>query len=183
VVFDLDGTREAARVSCLAPDRSTPPGPIDRLDDVCAAFLQRAQAWTGGAHPHRHQSGPSFPMARLVGPPGQRSLPGGAASGRSCHHALPARAHQFPQARARLSTRRTIWHRGRALRCGGLCRRSARQRVHRARSSSRAGASAPAERLSSNNARKERLVRSRDLCPNVPLGAEGVPCRVVVATR
>jgi hypothetical protein len=28
VVFDLDGTREAARVSCLAPDRSPPPGLI-----------------------------------------------------------------------------------------------------------------------------------------------------------
>src|SRR5260221_9613285 len=36
VVFDLDGTREAARVSCLAPDRRPAPSPIDRLNEVCA---------------------------------------------------------------------------------------------------------------------------------------------------
>ena len=36
MVFDLDGTREAARVSCLAPDRRPAPSPIDRLNEVCA---------------------------------------------------------------------------------------------------------------------------------------------------
>src|SRR3989454_5725660 len=43
IVFDLDGTREAARQRALPQAEDLPP-PFGRLDDVCAAFLHRAQA-------------------------------------------------------------------------------------------------------------------------------------------
>ncbi|MEO6889243.1 MAG: hypothetical protein ABI456_08245 [Ktedonobacteraceae bacterium] len=80
MVFDLDGTREAARQRALPQTEDLPP-PFRRLDDVCAAFLPRPQAWTSGANAHGHQSGPQLPMARLIWQPGQRSLPGGTAKG------------------------------------------------------------------------------------------------------
>jgi hypothetical protein len=44
-------------------------------------------------------------------------------------------------------------------------------------------AHASAERLSSSNGLQSQLVRSRDLCPEVPVGPEGLRYRVVVATR
>src|SRR5205807_2183990 len=56
----------------------------------------------------------------------------------------------------REAARRTIWHRGRALRRGWFRLCDPRQRLQRARSSARSGAFAPAERLSSSSARKAR---------------------------
>ena len=44
-------------------------------------------------------------------------------------------------------------------------------------------AHASAERLSSSNGLQSQMVRSRDLCPEVPVGPEGLRYRVVVATR
>ena len=41
VVFDIDGTREAARQRALPQTEDLPP-PFRRLDEVCAAFLHGA---------------------------------------------------------------------------------------------------------------------------------------------
>jgi hypothetical protein len=57
IVFDLDGTREAASPRALPQSKELPPA-FRRLDDVCAAFLHRAQAWASGAHPHRRKFRP-----------------------------------------------------------------------------------------------------------------------------
>jgi hypothetical protein len=78
VVFDLDGTREAARQRALPQTDDLPP-PFRRSDEACAAFLHRAQAWTSGTDVNRHKSGPQLPMARLVWQPREWTLPGGTA--------------------------------------------------------------------------------------------------------
>jgi hypothetical protein len=53
VVFDIDGTREAASPRAL-PQIDELPAAIGRLDDVCAAFLQGAQTWASRANADRH---------------------------------------------------------------------------------------------------------------------------------
>ena len=55
VVFDSDGTREAARQRGL-PKTEELPAPQPRLNKVCAAFLHRAQAWGGRRYAHRRLS-------------------------------------------------------------------------------------------------------------------------------
>src|SRR6266567_2375307 len=54
VVFDIDGTREAARQRALPQSDDLPPV-FRRLDEVCAAFLPGVQARASGADTHRHQ--------------------------------------------------------------------------------------------------------------------------------
>src|SRR5712691_4225951 len=57
VVFDIDGTREAARQRAR-PQTEELPSPQRRLNKVCAAFLHRAQTWGGRAYSHRRLAGP-----------------------------------------------------------------------------------------------------------------------------
>src|SRR5712691_9495843 len=90
VVFDIDGTREAARQRAL-PQRDDLPEPFRRLDDVCAAFLSRPQARASGPDADGHQSSPQLPMARFVWESRERSLPRGVAPGSCGDHALPHR--------------------------------------------------------------------------------------------
>jgi len=65
MIFDIDGTREAARQRAL-PQAEALPAPFRRLDDVCAAFLPGAQARAGRADSHRHQSGPQLKVGSAV---------------------------------------------------------------------------------------------------------------------
>ncbi len=56
VVFDIDGTREAARQRARPKTEELPP-PQRRLNQVCAAFLHGAQARGGCAYAHRRFAG------------------------------------------------------------------------------------------------------------------------------
>src|SRR5258707_2809725 len=142
VVFDIDGTREAARQRAL-PQTEELPAACRRLDDVCApgytgrkrGQVVRTRTVISQAH--------SWKSARLVWQPGQRSLPNGTAPGPRGDHALPHGA-PAPKGARPPPARWTIWHRGRAGRPGWLRLCDPWQRVHRARSSARPGASAPA---------------------------------------
>jgi len=93
VVFDLDGTREAARQRAV-PQTDDLPLAFRRLDDVCAAFLHRTQTRASGSDPHDGKSGPQLPLARQFWEQGQRALPRGIAKGARCHwslsHGIPA---------------------------------------------------------------------------------------------
>ncbi len=138
---------------------------------------------TKRAYPHRRKLRPQLSVARLVWRAARNGL-----YRKELRQVLSAigrylAAHQLPQERARLAVRWAIWHRGRAGGLGWLLVRDARQRVRRAGSSSRPGASAPAERLSSSVVPPSQLVRSLYDCPDVPVGPAGVHCRVVVATH
>src|SRR6266567_1726239 len=181
VVFDIDGTREAARQRALPKAEELPP-PQRRLNKVCApGYMGRkrgevVRTRTVVSQAHSYQWLGSF---------GNR---GNGLYREELRQVLSAigrylAAHQLPQERARLAVRWAIWHRGRAGGLGWLLVRDARQRVRRAGSSSRPGASAPAERLSSSVVPPSQLVRSLYDCPDVPVGPAGVHCRVVVATH
>jgi hypothetical protein len=87
VVFDIDGTREAARQRARPKTEALPP-PFRRLDDVCAAFLPRAQARGSRANAHRHQPGSQLPVVRFVWQSRQWTLPRGTAAGPLCHSTL-----------------------------------------------------------------------------------------------
>jgi hypothetical protein len=57
VVFDVDGTREAARQRAL-PQTADRPAPSRRLRPLCAAFLHWSQAGGSGPNPHNSLTGP-----------------------------------------------------------------------------------------------------------------------------
>src|SRR5438270_1265443 len=99
-------------------------------------------------------------------------------SHRSLSHGTPAPPGVRPAA-----ARWTIWHRGRALRRGWFRLCDPRQRLHRARSSARQrrGGHLPPDQFQQRP--ESPLVRSLYDCPAVPVGPEGVLCRVVVATH
>lgn len=56
-VFDIDGTREAARQRAL-PQTNDLPLAFRRLDDVCTAFLPGSQAWGSCQDAHNGFAGP-----------------------------------------------------------------------------------------------------------------------------
>jgi hypothetical protein len=88
VVFDIDGTREAARQRAL-PQTEELPAASRRLDDVCAAGYTLAQARGSRPDPYGCPPGTQLPVARLDGPPRHRTLPEGAAPGPCGHQSLP----------------------------------------------------------------------------------------------
>ncbi len=61
MVFDVDGTREAARQRAL-PQIEELPSAFRRLDDVCAPGYRGRQQRPSRPYSHRHQSSPQFPM-------------------------------------------------------------------------------------------------------------------------
>src|SRR5216683_21909 len=152
MVFDIDGTREAARQRALPQTEALPPV-FRRLDAHLCPWLHGAQARGNRAYPHRHQSGPHLPMARLVWQPRQWALPSGTAPGPLGHRSLPRCAPALAGARL-VALRWTIWHGGCACRPGWLLIRDARQRLHGAGSSSGPGTSAPATRSAPASSRK-----------------------------
>ena len=142
VVFDIDGTREAARQRALPQTDDLPPA-FRRLDDVCApgytgrkrGEVVRTRTVISQAH--------SFQWLGSFGNRGNGRYREELRKGAGRHHALPHGA-PAPAGTHPAAARRPIWHWGRALRSGWLRLCDARQRLHRARSSARPGASAPA---------------------------------------
>jgi len=152
VVFDIDGTREAARQRALPQSEELPPA-FRRLDDVCAPGYRgrkrgqvvRTRTVISQAH--------SF---QWLGSFGNR---GNGRYREELRQGLAAitrylTASQLPQAHTRLAARRPIWHGGCALRSRWLRICDTRQRLHGARSPSRPGASAPAPRSTPAASRK-----------------------------
>ncbi len=144
VVFDVDGTREAARQRALPQTEELPPA-FRRLDKVCAAGYtgrkrgEVVRTRTVVSQAHSYQWLGSF---------GNRGNGLYRAELRQVLSAIGRylTAHQLPQERARLAARWALGHRGRAGGSDWLLVRDARQRGRRAGSSSRPGASAPAPR-------------------------------------
>jgi hypothetical protein len=85
VVFDIDGTREAARP---APDRRAATC-LSSVGYSLCCWLHRAQAWGSRQDAHCGQSGPQLPVARLGWQPRQWTVPGGTAPGPLGHRSLP----------------------------------------------------------------------------------------------
>ena len=144
MVFDIDGTREAARQRALPQTDDLPPA-FRRLDEVCAPGYRGrkrgevVRTRTTVSQAHSYQWIGSFGN-RGNGRYREELRKGLAAIGRY----LPI--HHLPQERARLAPRRAIWQRDRALRCGLFRVCDARQRLSLARSSTDSGALALAPR-------------------------------------
>src|SRR5713101_3061482 len=98
VVFDIDGTREAARQRALPQGDDLPPA-SRRLDDVCAAFLHGPQARASGSYPHNHQPSPQLSLARQFWKQRQWTVSRGTAKSARCPHSLPRGSSASPGAR------------------------------------------------------------------------------------
>jgi hypothetical protein len=152
IVFDIDGTREAARQRALPQTDELPP-PFRRLHDVCApGYTGRkrgevVRTRTTVSQAHSYQWLGSFGN-RGNGRYREELRKGLAAIGRYLA------ASQLPQERARLAARWAIWHGGRALRSRWLRLCDARERVLGPRSSAGPGAFAPASREGAATPRK-----------------------------
>ncbi len=141
-VFDIDGTREAARQRALPQTDDLPP-PFRRLDDVCAPGYrgrkrgEMVRTRTTVSQAHSYQWLGSF---------GNRG--NGLYRTELCQSLAAIRryltGHQLPPEHTRLAPRRPIWERGCALRSGWVRVCDPWQRLQPARSSERCGASAPA---------------------------------------
>ncbi len=79
LVFDVDGTREAARQRAL-PKTADRPAPQRRL---------RPQTWGNRAYPYRHLAGSYASISRHVWKPRQWGIPSRTASGSDDHSKLP----------------------------------------------------------------------------------------------
>jgi hypothetical protein len=180
VVFDIDGTREAARQRALPQSEDLPPA-FRRLDDVCAPGYtgrkrgQVVRTRTVLSQAHRFQWLGSF---------------GNRGNGRyrtELHQALAAitrylAAHQLPPERALLRldgqygtgavlsdlTSFAFVTRGKEY--TALDQPLVQARLH-----------LPPDQFQQRP--ESRMVRSLYDCPQVPVGPEGVRCRVVVATH
>jgi hypothetical protein len=93
VVFDIDGTREAARQRALPQTEDLPPA-FRRLDDVCAPGYTLAQTRASGSDPHHGKPGPQLPVARQFWQPREWTISCRTASGALRHwsvsHCPPA---------------------------------------------------------------------------------------------
>jgi hypothetical protein len=140
-VFDIDGTREAARQRALPQTDDLPP-PFRRLDNVCAPGYRgrkrgevvRTRTTVSQAHSYQ-----------WLGSFGNR---GNGLYRMELRQSLAAirrylTGHQLPPEHTRLAPRRPIWERGCALRCGWLRVCHPRERLSPARSSADSGAVAP----------------------------------------
>ncbi len=180
VVFDLDGTREAARQRAL-PKREDLPPPFRRLDDVCAAGYtgrkrgEIVRTRTVVSQAHSYQWLGSF---------------GNRGNGRyrtELRQGLAAitrylTAHQIPQARtllrldgqygtgAVLSDLAGFPFVMRGKEYTVLDHPLVQARLH-----------LPSDQFQQRP--ESQITRSLYDCPEVPVGPEGVPCRVVVATH
>jgi hypothetical protein len=180
VVFDIDGTREAARQRALPQTEDLPPA-FRRLDDVCAPGYtgrkrgQVVRTRTVISQAHSFQWLGSF---------------GNRGNGRYREELRKARAsitryltaHQFPQARALLrldgqygtgavlSDLAGFAFVTRGKEYTALDHPQVQARLH-----------LPPDQFQQRP--ESQTVRSLYDCPDVPVGPEGVRCRVVVATH
>jgi hypothetical protein len=180
VVFDLDGTREAARQRAL-PQTEELPAAHRRLDEVCApgytgrkrGQVVRTRTVVSQAH--------SFQWLGSFGNKGNGRYREELRRGLTVIQELSGGTPSFASVGA-AAVGWPIWHRSRASGLGWLCLCDPRQRVDGARSSARPGASASAPDQFQQRS-ESQVVRSLYDCPEVPVGSLGVPCRVVVATH
>ncbi len=127
IVFDIDGTREAARQRALPLTDELPP-PFRRLDDVCAPGYRGrkrgevVRTRTTVSQAHSYQWLGSFGN-RGNGRYREELRKGLAAIRRYLT------AYQLEASRTRLASRWAIWQWGCALRCGWVRVRDARQRL------------------------------------------------------
>src|SRR5712691_725808 len=84
LVFDVDGTREAARQRAL-PQTADRPAPQRRLRPLCAAFLHGAQTRGNRPYPYHRPPGSYAPMAGHVWKSWEWGVPGRVASGSGGH--------------------------------------------------------------------------------------------------
>src|SRR5437588_494275 len=152
VVFDIDGTREAARQRAL-PQTEDLPASFRRLDEVCAP------GYTGRKRGQVVRTRTVISQAHSFQWLGSFGNRGNGRYREELRQGLAAitrylTASQLPQAHTRLAARRPIWHGGCALRSRWLRICDTRQRLHGARSPSRPGASAPAPRSTPAASRK-----------------------------
>lgn len=132
IVFEIDGTREAARQRAL-PQTDDLPAPHRRLDEVCApgytgrkrGEVVRTRTTVNQAH--------SF---QWLGSFGNRGNGRSREELRQATSAIDAylAAQHLPRERACVAFGWAIWHRSRARRCGELLLCHARQRLRRAES-------------------------------------------------
>jgi hypothetical protein len=180
IVFDIDGTREAARQRALPKGEDLPPA-IRRLDDVCAPGYRgrkrgqvvRTRTTISQAH-----------SSHWLGSFGNR---GNGRYREELRKGLAAitrylRAHQFPQAHALLrldgqygtgavlSDVAGFAFVTRGKEYTALDHPLVQARLH-----------LPPDQFQQRKVRQ--IVRSLYDCPNVPVGSEGVLCRVVVAAH
>src|SRR3989440_2677947 len=108
VVFDVDGTREAARQRAR-PQTADRPEPERRLRPLCAAFLHRTQARGNCAEPDHGVAGAYASVSGHVWKPRQWGIPCRTASGRHGHSELSCGASPSRRTGS-VAPRRTIWH-------------------------------------------------------------------------
>jgi hypothetical protein len=148
---------------------------------VCSR-LHRTEAGRGGPYPHDRLAGPQSSVARQFRQQRERGLSRGIAPGGQGHRGLPE-GPSVPLAVCPVASRWSLWHGSGPLGSGGLRECSAGQGLHCAGSAPHPGSAAPARLSDSNGAKTSQITRSLYDCPNVPVGPDGVPCRVVVATH
>ncbi len=180
IVFDLDGTREAARQRALPQAEDLPP-PFRKLDDVCAAGYtgrkrgQVVRTRTIISQAHRFHWLGSFGN-RGNGRYRMELRQGLSAIGRSLT------AHQFPPAHALL---RLDGQYGTGAVLSDLAGFAF---VTRGKDYTILDHPLIQARLhlppdQSQRRPESQVVRSLYDCPEVPVGSEAVPCRVVIATH
>src|SRR5436190_3994890 len=180
IVFDLDGTREAARQRALPQAEDLPP-PFRKLDDVCAAGYtgrkrgQVVRTRTIISQAHRFHWLGSFGN-RGNGRYRMELRQGLSAIGRSLT------AHQFPPAHALL---RLDGQYGTGAVLSDLAGFAF---VTRGKDYTILDHPLIQARLhlppdQSQQRPESQVVRSLYDCPEVPVGSEAVPCRVVIATH
>src|SRR6266699_266380 len=126
-VFDIDGTRGAARQRALPKTEDLPPAQR-RLDEVGAAGYTLAQTWGGCPYPHRRFAGPYLSVARQFREQRQRGGPPGTGSRARGHPSL-SRCAQPASSTCPAAVGWTLRHRGRHYRSGWALLRDAGQRL------------------------------------------------------
>jgi hypothetical protein len=180
VVFDLDGTREAARQRAL-PQTEDLPAPFRRLDDVCApgytgrkrGQVVRTRTVISQAH--------SFLWLGSFGNRGNGRYRTELRQGLSAINRYLT-AHQLPQERALL---RLDGQYGTGAVLSDLAGFAfvTRGKDYTALDHPLVQARLPLPPDQVQQRPESQVVRSLYDCPGVPVGSEGVPCRVVVATH
>jgi hypothetical protein len=96
VVFDLDGTRQAARQRALPQGPDLPPPQRQRASGLCP-WLYGAQAWGSGSHADDALTGPYPSVVGRVWQRGQCGLPRGVAARAGGDHSLSGQAGPTPR--------------------------------------------------------------------------------------
>ena len=171
-VFDIDGTREAARQRALPKTEDLPPAQR-RLDEICAA------GYTGRKRGEVVRTRTVVSQAHTYQWLGSFGNRGNGEYRKELALALEVirrylAANGVPQTRARLAIGRPLRHWGRHGRSGWPLLRDTGQRLHRVGSPDRAGTAPLAPRCPLQSPGKHPGAHSLRL-PRCPCGARGLP--------